>query len=860
MASSPKYKQKGPFLGSITLLWQLQHVRHGLGDACDENRREDVESKRLSELELGRKDAPHRLLFSSLSRPSETTSGPLRTHTVYKGQRRCWLSRIWCEAQATVGGIERFSSKVPRGPFSFWTRPSPAPAHSGLDFAGVQLTQRFGLLSCSITMGHSATKEQRPALLRVLEEGPKEDTAQVYPNGLPAICRLHLVSWKLIVAFLDLEDLMKLMATSNSVVALNVSRSVRKIHWHHLGPFIDLEAFLHCSKLFGRTDDGLTKVEEMLIEAVEPLMPVKRPLKSLRFPPSLTSLSLHCAAAYALLSDLNLPKVMPDLLHLSIKDVWTSKKGCSEFQLPPKLQSLCLRSQPYHPLHPEWIASLPSTLQSLTLDGVDGLWDPSRRPPVPYIWPPSLEHLALTTPNSILIENLPRTLTSLELIGVVLRTAFPKFENQFVFPWRRFFPYLYRLRLSGPPNQYSSLILRTIVLDDALDAATVDAFISSGFWDLPSLRHFQTSEGRKKEPYPHFKKLCIPPDRYEGKEGEDLVRELKTLSPLLRKADLGCIESASPDLMRSFELTRHWALPRKITHLPQLPPSVTSIDGTIIICEDCPPHLLEIDCYKLKVPKTQNSLPPNLTSLVVRGSVSKGSRVVELLPLTLTKLELALSGSEEWALVVERLVNLRILKVEFDTKWVNDKPVARISSHRLEELRLEVSFDEEDTHERPLMKEMFCAQPSIFPPSLRTLTLICEQAWHASILSVLPPSLTSLDIDNIAWPDANGEMLQEGFPRVPYPGSEAMDCVAIMKSLPPSLSILKHGRLSNSAMHPDFPNLLQYLPRSVTRIDTRFSVDAIGVPATLLPPYLIQNRTSKLMINVQNVRPPGFMN
>lgn len=709
-------------------------------------------------------------------------------------------------------------------------------------------------------MSSSASTEYSTALLRVLEE--PRDPAQFYQTGLPAICRLHSECWKLIIPLLDLPDLMKLMATSNYRVALNVSRNVEIVRWQHSGPFIDLDAFLSSCQLFFRTDSGSVKVKEMLIEASEPRMAVKRPSKPLFFPPSLTSLSLHCAAAFILALPLDLPKILPHLLHLSIKDKHMHLRAPLELQLPPQLQSLSLHTKgSHHILTPEWIAKIPSTLQSLSLGGFSGpgtprngeLWGP-------FIWPPSLTHLRLSRAYIVLIENLPRTVTSLELRTLILDTVFPKLENKIVFPWRRFFPHLRHLvlpEIANANHYHIKMLLRTMVKDDVLDASTVDSFIASGFWNLPSLSHLQTPEGRERQPYPLFEKLHIDLNTSNGMKRKDLAIELEALSPLLNFADLGLVPVTNTDTMHYLGITRRLDL-KTLPCLP-LPPSVTAINVVIMICQNIPSQLLEIACKHLRIPKgvnlSQISLPPNLTSLTVEHH-PRGLLAFEILPLALTRLDLELEDLSEWNLIAERLINLRILNVISEDRWRDGQPLAKISSRHLEEFTLNTSNGGIDTNERPLMKEMFSNQPPTLPPSLRILKLRSEVSWHASILTVLPPNLTSLDIDTLAWPDENGRMRSKCFPCVPYPGSEDMNSIAIMRSIPPTLRVLK----LQASDTPDFPSLLQYLPPSITTISSASKIDATKVPSPLIPRYLHPIARNKLKINTKKIRPPGFLN
>lgn len=687
--------------------------------------------------------------------------------------------------------------------------------------------------------------------------------ADLYPNGLPSICLLHTVAWELILPLLSLPDVLKLLSLGNPLLAANVSHGVQIIRWRHPGPFVDLNRFMAFCHHFKRTEDGASWLKEIMIEAIEPRMVVKKPLKSLDFPSSLSSLSLHFAEAFTVISPLNLSELLPQLLFLSIKAVQSSPFDLEGIQLPQNLKSLTYSSEDFSPpITPNWIPSLPHTLESLSLHGIIGFRDAEIADLSKcFKWPPALTHLTLSDSGEIRIEHLPRHVTSLDLIKAKLATGFPKLEEKFIFPWRRFFPYLCRLKLPQLSNRalrlHGGLFLRSLVLDDALEASSVDLFVTSGFWDVASLRHLQTVEGRAKELYPLFRELFVHRHNYQDIPRTLLASELEALFPLLKSADLGYIPIGNKEELPYLVATSRLDIlaplgPSASTEPLLLPPSVTAIFVVVMYEAELPPQLLEITCASYR---RQTSLPPRLTSLSIVTDLAT-PELLNLLPTTLTQLVVMIDTPESWTLIAERLFNLRILKVTFDSGWKCEGPMSRISSQQLEKVRIR-AVDTNDTLNKPRLVELFCSEPfPVFPASLRTLKIKGHlSAWHSSILGVLPMSLTSFSVDQLAWPDTNGEMEHPSLNKTPYPGTKGLNSEALLKRLPPALRSLRLG-YDRCPEEPKF----KYLPPTVTTLILPAPYAMSLNQEKAVPPYLYQGGKNTINISPSIIRPSGFLN
>lgn len=696
-------------------------------------------------------------------------------------------------------------------------------------------------------------------------EAPQED--ENAGENSASIHRLYKELWKLILPLLNLSDVTKLITVGNPQLAAKVSQSVQCVRWTHPGPYIDLDAFMSLCNRLQRTKDGASSLREIFLEPVDHYMVVKTPIQPIVFPQTVTSLSLHFAQVFTAVLPLDLKQLLPHLLCLSLKGVQSSQFELEALQLPPHLESLTLSSESTYPrILPKWLSSLPRALQSLSLQGI---WEPLDlksgnlgRNEAPIVWPPSLTHLALFSRDDVPIEHLPRTVTSLDLRGSDIITAFPELDEKIVFPWRRFFPYLYRIKLPALRSRYGhhvELLIRTIVLDDVLEASTVDSFIASGFWDLPSLRHLQTEFGRRKDPYPLFKHIEFHERTYVDIPSAILMSELEALSPQLKNVDFGCIPVLHTDLLPFIAATTWLDLTMHLPKTPvSIPPSVTAISARTMDLSSATPNLLKIDCSHLRARGEPigpgDSFPPKLTSLST-NYFDGPLECAEGLPISLTYLHLGISSPEAWTVIAERLLNLRTLKLSISQVWTSEEPLAKISSSHLEEVCLDVSSAIAYPY-RPKLGGFF-VQPSPFPSSLKSLQLQHSFSWwHSSVLAALPPNLTSLDIDQINWDPQQGHDTDGGISAAPYPGTEGMDAAALIKCMSPKLRSL---RIAGSRAAPQIKTL-RHLPPSITKLILGGFLGEESDWKAVLPRFVYNGGVRTLFVPVTVIRPVGFLN
>lgn len=688
--------------------------------------------------------------------------------------------------------------------------------------------------------------------------------------------------WVSIADLLNLRSILNLLSAGNAQLAAVVRQSVHRAVWKQDGPYLDIDAFFRTCKQFKSASEGLSSLKEIRIEPTELEIAVKTPLLPLFLPPTLTCLSLIFTGAISMIIPLKLSALLPQLVSLSLGGTHNGDLELEDLDLPIFLENLVFNPQgPGFPsISPKSIASLPRTLQSLSIyaNRTYGSSESARPLDETFEWPSSLTELELVSiTGNVTIEHLPRTLTSLDISNCSLidtdfprttggGTTFPRSNGKIVFPWRRFFPKLRNLKLPELEASTSldlALLLRTVLLDDAISSELVDTFIASGFWDVSTLRHFQTAEGRAREPYPSYASLQLPKRVLDSLPEAFIEEELETLAPHLTNTDLvnisvtlataAHLKATSMISVSDYELefpgarlsnaVKTLCTPGKLL-ISNLPPSITHL-----ICGQI------IGTGENGAFGSSDALPPRLETLEFRY-IAPHSDLMHMLPRTLVHLTVLIQAPHEWNTIAEELVNLTHLEVILLAPWSCSQTLSRVAAPHLTQFHLTLHSRLDYTLDRPKMDEFFTGQ--IFPPSLRGLKLAHKYSspWHLSVLAVLPPNLTSLEIDNLTWSPS------QEVPILPYPEAIGMSIADLLKCLSPTLASLTFNGDGRDRWPPS--PLIELLPRSITSIELYDVFDTSDVPeGTLdakLPPYAIRGNFGSFAVLPQDIRPTGFLN
>lgn len=686
---------------------------------------------------------------------------------------------------------------------------------------------------------------------------------------------LHLYGdvWTQISHYLDFESFANLLAVGSAPLSSTIRQSAHVAQWRPSGPILDFEAFLRACH----------KVQVTSISVHSDLIIVKKPLEPLILPHNLTSLDLNFRDCSTMISPLPLSTMVPNLRHLVISCTsTTASRKIQDFDLPPNLEVLSLLFHAYSLLQPHDVAKLPRGLTSLTLRA-NMNWNDGLKPQVTndasYDWPAALSSFCLSCSQEVVIEHLPRTASKLEFhflpwsADARLVTNFPQStpfdfpvvsDSRIAFPWRRFFPHLVQLYLRINRGGSNSRFLPSVILPNVFDVAEVERFISSGFWDIPSLR---SQPGAKEQSFPLYKTIEVP-DGVWSMNDKDLTNQLTLLAPYIANIDFARFSgfssastllpaTRSVHLLNIFDGT---TLPFPPTatlinvhraKLSMMPPTLTSLHSSKIVGSEDGGALGPTDCF-----------PPTLVCLTLQRD-SEQPKFCSILPLSLTDLSMDVSTPEDWSLVAERLVNLRRLTV---TVRFNAEPGARIApiaSPRLNYVCLVASSEIKPAAGQPRLSCFFSKETTVFPASLRDMHLGAG-LWHCSILAVLPPSLTSLHINLITW---GAEKWEE----TPYPGCAGLSPADLLQRLPPGLQTLgldaeltPVGQKMAGPVKPSI-ELIKLLPRTLrsAQLGSAFhNQDKLSVRslAALLPPTLTYLGSSVVRIETTDLRPQGFFN
>lgn len=677
------------------------------------------------------------------------------------------------------------------------------------------------------------------------------------------ILRLSVDVWSLVADFLDFESVLNLISIGNAQVSTTVGRSVRRVWWLPSGPVLDFESFL-------RVIHRLGAIQEVDMNDNAISTAIKKPVEPLIFPPTLTSLFMRSDCVFDLISGLDLASQLPQLRSLSFMGAGSPYFQLEDISIPPKLETLLLRHwATLNPIKAAWISSLPRSLTSLSVKAV---WDstiPKNDNQIPPIlWPPSLAKLELPDYYTGVLEHLPRTLTSLAIQPVDSTTQFPT-TGRMVFPWRRFFPRLHTLQI--PYFGYElfdvDLLLRTILVADALGASEVDTFMASGFWGVPSLSHI---EHPTNEPYPPFQLIGLPTTT-TSEIGND-IEELSSLLPYLTHTNVDefCGPSKAIALLhatKTVQLEDTTDEERDIFSTFRFPPSVTNVFGQTVRASSFTPQLLTINSIHLLGSGEHSEFvpgdvfPPKLSTLSTLFRIPDNA--LSVTPVSLTALTMPIYHRSEWELIAERLVNLTQLDARLQAEWPdsfidNDGPLLPFASTCLETVMIDYN-DQENPAGTPKLKEIL-SEP-IFPPSLTSLSLDTG-CWHVSLLALLPRNLKAFSVDSFVWEMDQSSML------TPYPEAAGMSHEDLIKSLPSRLSTFSIFSAVDGDPRPKF-EILRFLPRTIVSLKMPDIFDVTDRDnheyQGNLPPYLTNGTIEGLFCyqnaeSAQRFRPPGFLN
>lgn len=658
--------------------------------------------------------------------------------------------------------------------------------------------------------------------------------SELVPSPPAPILRLYPDVWLRMLRFLDARSLKNLLCTGNRTLVLCVARNARTASFEDFGLILDFEVLLSFCERF-------QLLQELVVSAPFGTSIARWPSKGVLLPSNLTTLKISFHGIFSLISPLSLSLMVPALQTLSLDAQGApSRYRLSHFDFPSSLQCLELYSARCSiGLDPYGVSRLPRNLVEFSIayycsktcpeEEMQGFGDNFSS----YVWPLSLLSCSLEAPiSTIKMEHLPRTVTRMDLSKhEALGTDFgEKLEN--AFPWRVFFP---RLQFIDWIDEYKiqTGFLTSLALPYALDTQKVDAFIGTGFWHLPEV----FGPVIRLPSYPLFQRISIPSWwRHEDKMAE----ELEMHAPLFREA---CFPGIRCDRL-SYRLLSNYSEVKLFGILPkdtiQLPSNVRSVDAHTVYADLVPPSITSLRCGVLvgkqltfndPVVAPISEMPSNLSSLAFERF--NGSDMMSFLPKTLTSLEMQLSRAVEWNVVATRLLSLKTLSIELEPSWVWSEALESVSSQLLDKVDIFVPQSAESPN-WPMLAQFFGAK-NVFPPSLKSLTLNGAVYCNASILPVLPRSLTKLTIARFAW-KTRGR---------PFPDTENMTPRELLRSLPPNLRQLRFFQQAAGDTQVDCEEL-EGLPRSLLVFQHRghFAFSSETKPTTsfssIMPPYILE--------------------
>lgn len=604
------------------------------------------------------------------------------------------------------------------------------------------------------------------------------------------VFRLSIDIWEIILSLVNAISIQRLLLTGNSRLSSVVKLKASHFHVGGVWRFIDIEAYL-------RTCSHLNSLKNLSVSLDLTDIAVKRPVDVLEFPPTLTSLQLEFNEVFRLVP-FDLSSTLPHLRFLSLEDTTQNfQVSLKHFDFPSQLETLKLLPR-YDAILMEAtdIENLPRSLTSLCLKYDH--WPRLNH----YAWPPHLSSLRLYSysTSDLYVEHLPRTLTELHL-NVNVASNFSSLPPVNAFPWRAFFPYLRIFSVLSRTVICPSL-LSSLVLEDAFNLEQVRSFLTSGFWNLPSLPF------PSKQPYPSYEKIHLP--IHFWRSSEDFSSEFQKLAPYFQTTDF-ISAHGTYDILKLLQGTTTFEVKHPLEIHQQLPSSLTWL-----IASDVPANLLHSNIRHLRCEDILSAdgaddgaiiqLPPELLFLHLVSTLRP--TLASILPKSLTNVVLEIYNPEVWNIVASNLVSLKELDASLHYSWYCGVLLTPIASKRLENLTLSMSSLSKLQGDQPALSE-FLSDPSILPSTVKILS-IQAPLIHYSILHTLSKrkALESLTVRGFVW----APLARETLPTWTHPDNLTPE--AVFQALPPRLySLTLNGPVT---LHPKVSyEILRALPPNI---------------------------------------------
>ena len=649
------------------------------------------------------------------------------------------------------------------------------------------------------------------------------------------LLRLSADVWRVITDFLHFDDVKILLETGNRHLMKVVGSSVHSFRIDQYLHAVDFNSLQHTCK-------ATPHLKEIIIKPLESVYRLMKPLLPLELPPTLTKLhaDFNNSLDFFLLAN-DLHRLAPNLISLRLRGIFDAWRFLCILKIPPKLQHLELTG-PSIVIREGEIATLPRTLMSLHLRA-DNL------PPIAdNDWPPHLSTLYLSGLNgNVTIEHLPRSLTYLTLVtvGAACSTSFKPtmVEENFAFPWRRFFPGLTSLSLQQEIRGSPLPFLKSVVSPDAYDALEVSDFLSRGFWRSEEYDHVPATG------YPLFERI-----RFFNFEG-DMLEVCRELAPFLRKVtEFGSSCKLSLETLQYLPSVTEFdsrasalmSFPNMPTHLKKLMLYSPRTDFRVIENSKSLEYLDAAEIYDASTDGAVSSVQWPSTLKHLNTSMELTSSLLQLLPTSLTSLTCHISTHTEWSIIASGLVNLEHLSIKLaPDQWYRSTPLEAIGSTRFEHLIVFYASDFSSVPEEPFMDE-FLGKHSPLPTSLTKLEIRSyshKQRTPLTILPYLPKQLRVFSMTtNPAWtsnffktephvaamtPSELLESLPTGLEVLSlesFTSIEGRQPASVLASLPKGL---KHFTQRNLISNQEPANIVKYLPPKlvVLRYDSNNDIE-----------------------------------
>lgn len=637
-----------------------------------------------------------------------------------------------------------------------------------------------------------------------------------------SVLRLSADVWTLITSLLDEGDVSMLFALGSPTLNAILRHSVVLLRFEGRMGAVNLTSVLLDPPRY-------PSLQTLIINPKDGKTRIMKPTGPLKFPPKLTSLTASFnKATDFFFAFCRIEEHIPNLTYLSLSGATRFKGEFVALGSSSKLSTLKI-SKGSLIVDTSDLEKLPPTLTELSLST---LWMPTI---ARYVWPPELSSLSLNSSHPLTIEHLPRTLTSLSIdSSATLQTSFrmdaETVSSQLIFPWRTFFPFLTSLTLITSSRMPLGLLLPSIVSPSAFDASIVAGFISSGFWDLPTLPHPSCAS------YPLFTDIIIPMDDDDEDELWALCPEF---APFLKN-----LKRFFTDWELPFSVCKHLPSLTKIRGGPSyeigssnggdsLPLSLKSIT-TSSIDSQVIERLVNLKELLVSRISTQGAStehfkwPTTLKRIYCPSLAELG--LLRSLPSTLTALYTQIDSSH-WDIIALQLVHLRKLSLLADLskpRMTNAEPLTPLKSTVLKSFTLSIQRSSRSSATGSRFLHGFFGPNSPLPASLKSLVLIGEsEPIPYEIFSHLPRQLQALSITFYNdWLSAKSEE---------EPNISALSNAELFAQLPPTLKKLElhyhngpptRGLNRQPLPHAEMCEILCALPRSLIYLELLYLLDA----------------------------------